>query len=549
MSVPFGSPLTSANTNSAFVSRTQDTSMVGKLDNQNVTDATSTADGAIHTDGGLGVEKKAFLQRVYIPSLAGQFALVLAADKEVVESVTTLDELAYLSGTTSSVQTQIDSKANDSAVVHNTGNETVAGEKTFSNDATFTSDVTINGDLTVNGTTTTVNSATLDVTDTNITVNKLGNDALSEGSGLTVDRTGTKGSLVYATALASKWKAGDLGAESEVITAAGTQTMTGDKSVSKLFINGELNLSEVNDSTTTGANAVVPTANPTIRLTNASLTSIANLDDVFDGKIVVLTNETGADVTINHDSGGTAIKRFFIDTLANFTLKDGGTIIASYNGVIDRWNIIGGSGTASPLTTKGDIYTYSTGNDRLPVGTDGFLLSADSAEATGLKWITAPSSGEVNTASNVGGGAEVFKAKTGVDLAFRTLVNGTRITATQNANDITVAADVGLTVTAVQTITTGGTITASATDKRQLRYVKGDTGGVAASLTPFGTGGFADGTEMIIYGESDTDYLDITNNDANYGVVGNFTTISLTNHKGMRLIWKNSALRWLGSPL
>jgi len=50
-------------------------------------------------------------------------------------------------------------------------------------------------------------------------------------------------------------------------------------------------------------------------------------------------------------------------------------------------------GTPSPLTTKGDLYTYSTTAARLPVGTDGFLLTADSAEVTGLKWAAAPTSG------------------------------------------------------------------------------------------------------------------------------------------------------------
>jgi len=103
-----------------------------------------------------------------------------------------------------------------------------------------------------------------------------------------------------------------------------------------------------------------------------------------------------------------------------------------------------------------------------------------------------------------------------------------------------------LSVTAVQTVTSAGTITTDASS-RQLRYVKGDTGGVAASTTPFGTGGWTDGTEVIIYGESDTDFLDITYNDANYGVVGNFDIYSLTNNKGMRLIWKQSALRWLAT--
>lgn len=48
------------------------------------------------------------------------------------------------------------------------------------------------------------------------------------------------------------------------------------------------------------------------------------------------------------------------------------------------WISIGGS--ASPLTTKGDLYTYSTADARLAVGTNGQVLIADSTAATGLKW-------------------------------------------------------------------------------------------------------------------------------------------------------------------
>jgi hypothetical protein len=46
------------------------------------------------------------------------------------------------------------------------------------------------------------------------------------------------------------------------------------------------------------------------------------------------------------------------------------------------------SGTASPLTTKGDLYTYSTIDARLPVGLDTQILLADSSTTTGLKWGT-----------------------------------------------------------------------------------------------------------------------------------------------------------------
>ena len=49
-------------------------------------------------------------------------------------------------------------------------------------------------------------------------------------------------------------------------------------------------------------------------------------------------------------------------------------------------------GATSPLTTKGDLYTYSTSDTRLGVGADGTTLVADSSTATGLKW-AAPAGG------------------------------------------------------------------------------------------------------------------------------------------------------------
>lgn len=41
---------------------------------------------------------------------------------------------------------------------------------------------------------------------------------------------------------------------------------------------------------------------------------------------------------------------------------------------------------SSPLTTKGDLYTYGTDDARLPVGADGQVLTADSAQTLGVKW-------------------------------------------------------------------------------------------------------------------------------------------------------------------
>lgn len=55
----------------------------------------------------------------------------------------------------------------------------------------------------------------------------------------------------------------------------------------------------------------------------------------------------------------------------------------------------GGGGSASPLTTKGDVYTYSTADARLAVGVNGTVLTADSSEATGLKYAVPAGGGDV----------------------------------------------------------------------------------------------------------------------------------------------------------
>jgi len=89
---------------------------------------------------------------------------------------------------------------------------------------------------------------------------------------------------------------------------------------------------------------------------------------------------------------------------------DGSTNAVSSNGVFDALALkydepagltseyIRGDGTlntfptipaafTSPLTTKGDIFSYSTADARLGVGTDGQILSANSSAATGLSWL------------------------------------------------------------------------------------------------------------------------------------------------------------------
>ena len=67
-------------------------------------------------------------------------------------------------------------------------------------------------------------------------------------------------------------------------------------------------------------------------------------------------------------------------------LKDTNEVL-TYSGSV--WVAVGGG---SPLTTKGDLYTFSTVDARLAVGANDTVLTADSSEATGLKWATAGAS-------------------------------------------------------------------------------------------------------------------------------------------------------------
>ncbi len=59
------------------------------------------------------------------------------------------------------------------------------------------------------------------------------------------------------------------------------------------------------------------------------------------------------------------------------------------------------SAGSSPLTTKGDLYGFDSGDARIPVGADGLVLTADSSEALGVKWGASAGSGTVTDVSVV----------------------------------------------------------------------------------------------------------------------------------------------------
>jgi len=151
---------------------------------------------------------------------------------------------------------------------------------------------------------------------------------------------------------------------------------------------------------------------------------------VFDNS-TYLTGITSGQVT-------TALGYTPVTNARNLTIN--GT---TYDLTADRtWTI---STSTSPLTSKGDLYTFSTVNAKLPVGLNTQVLIADSTEPTGLKWGTntaATPTGyygawqdnvtQTAAASNVGY-AMIFRT---IDLAngISVVTNGTNLTKITFAN-------------------------------------------------------------------------------------------------------------------
>ena len=68
-------------------------------------------------------------------------------------------------------------------------------------------------------------------------------------------------------------------------------------------------------------------------------------------------------------------------------LKDTNQVL-TYSG--SAWVAVGGG---SPLTTKGDVYGFSTVDARIPIGANDTVLTADSTQSLGLKWATPAAGG------------------------------------------------------------------------------------------------------------------------------------------------------------
>jgi hypothetical protein len=119
-------------------------------------------------------------------------------------------------------------------------------------------------------------------------------------------------------------------------------------------------------------------------MSNASATTITVNTGLFAAGDTVTILNTGVG-TCTITAGTATVSKATNATLALVT-NAGGVLYFTATGAATFLPFDVGS--TNPLTTKGDLFGYDTAAARIPIGTNNQVLTADSAQALGLKWAT-----------------------------------------------------------------------------------------------------------------------------------------------------------------
>lgn len=128
--------------------------------------------------------------------------------------------------------------------------------------------------------------------------------------------------------------------------------------------------------------------------TNYSWTTPDDTSLVKDGAAAIRSLGTSIDTTTKALNPSTTLgdieyRSSTANTNTRLPIGTTGQVLAVVGGV-PAWAT---TADQTPLTTKGDLFTFTTVDARLGVGANGTVLTADSAESSGLKWATPAAGG------------------------------------------------------------------------------------------------------------------------------------------------------------
>ena len=129
--------------------------------------------------------------------------------------------------------------------------------------------------------------------------------------------------------------------------------------------------------------------------TNYNWETPDDTDLVKDGAAAIRTLGSSIDTTtknLNPETtlGDLAYRSATANVKTRLALGSAGQVLrVNSGGTAPEWAT---TADQTPLTTKGDLFGYDTADARIPIGTTGHILTADSTQSLGLKW-AAPASG------------------------------------------------------------------------------------------------------------------------------------------------------------
>jgi hypothetical protein len=135
--------------------------------------------------------------------------------------------------------------------------------------------------------------------------------------------------------------------------------------------------------TSTGSNVLLASNTyARLRLTGSGLVSVGGIASPTSGRLFVLSNETGADVTIIHNDStiATASNRFYTPDGSNFTFKNNSMIWYMYTSTIDRHVIISGGGGGGGSVVSTTIDTFNGDNSTVTFTLSINPLSKDNTQ-------------------------------------------------------------------------------------------------------------------------------------------------------------------------